>query len=162
MQNGTEPPRMLLHQIYTGAGFDATRTGTTDGAGTTSASVEMDVIPAGMNYDVCKIDILVSVAAGHLYGNGDYPIVAVEVKPIGGAYGALISFDPVLKTAAGNNYQSPSAAVQVLSYYYEVTPAMKASGYQLRITGSAVVNDARDTTPASVTNLQTTIFLMRM
>lgn len=140
--------------IYTSTGFNATRSTT----GTTSNNTTLS-ISAGLIKRYVKIYLTVSCEATSR-GGASVDVTAsaglkIETAENSGSF--TTRFDNVLLYASDTNHEGKHNTTQTILFTYEPTSGEMTNGLDIKITGTAIVDESTASGVASITNRQTTI-----
>jgi len=155
-----------IHEIYTGTGFDAERLYAA-GDGTTSNSHELTAITSANigNSDYIVVETLVSAGGDvqQISSTSDcHCDLKIETKEVGGSYSDSMAQTMILsiESVGSSSYSSQTGSIQTktVKWVHLLSAGEKTNGVQVKITGSATLNNTSgNIRNSSIANVQTVI-----
>ena len=150
-----EKAGVMIHEIYTGSGFDVSGIGDTD-------DHELNAITNtnSAKYTYVKISMTVKATASTNMTGGSTAQLKVQAKETGGAYADEFGFTTLChgtyKGGGGDdNYSAPGISFGTVVWYHTLTAGEKTNGFQFK-----VFSQIGGTRSGTVTNIQTVVELL--
>jgi len=123
-----EKAAVLVHEFYTGAGFDISGSGDTD-------DHELNAITStnAAKYTYAKVTICYKATSSANAANSGIAQLKIQVKETGGAYGDEFAFTTLSTSFANPDVGSSDAVFSTITWYHTLSAGDKSNGLQFKI-----------------------------